>query len=97
METQLNSKEPVQIMHLLNCCRVFTRIMPFVFESPECIEWEKKFFWTARKVEKPVKPSTDDQKTATQYITLPPRAEVLLSRNTCNQKKRDAMELIFQF
>jgi hypothetical protein len=78
--------------HLLNCCRVLTRIMPFVFESPECLEWENKFFWTPRLVEKFVDPPLTieqqviDQKTKsstspqqTQYITLPPRAEVLIS------------------
>ncbi|KAI8968903.1 high-temperature-induced dauer-formation protein-domain-containing protein [Mycotypha africana] len=33
---------------LLNCCRLLTRIIPFIFESPECTEWEDQFFWTPR-------------------------------------------------
>lgn len=66
MDAQLNSKTPFQPSHLLNCCRVLTRIMPFVFESQDGIEWEKEFFWTPRTVEK------ENQK-------LPPRAHVLIT------------------
>ncbi|CAO3615224.1 unnamed protein product [Mucor hiemalis] len=82
MHLQLNSKGPAQISHLLNCCRVLTRIMPFIFESPECIEWEKKFFWTPRIVENvEPQPQGDDGKKQqqAQYTTLPPRAEALIS------------------
>ncbi|GAA5806668.1 hypothetical protein MFLAVUS_000016 [Mucor flavus] len=75
MHLQLHSKNPVQTSNLLNCCRVLTRIMPYIFESPECIDWENNFFWTSRLVEKP----DDGQKKSEQYITLPPRAETLIS------------------
>ncbi|KAI7863832.1 high-temperature-induced dauer-formation protein-domain-containing protein [Spinellus fusiger] len=40
------------INHLLNCCRVLTRLMPYIFESSEHTEWEDAFFWTPRSVEK---------------------------------------------
>ncbi|KAG0175125.1 hypothetical protein DFQ30_000608 [Apophysomyces sp. BC1015] len=74
--------------HLLNCCRVLTRIMPYVFENPECAEWEDRFFWTPRSVERspPTAPSGEgapadsaDQKPHPQYDTLPPRGEILLT------------------
>lgn len=83
MQLQLNSKGPTQISHLLNCCRVLSRIMPFIFESPECVEWEKKFFWTPRIVENVEhQPQGDDgkkQPPPQQYKTLPPRAEALIT------------------
>jgi hypothetical protein len=79
----LKSTTPIQIPHLLNCIRVITRIMPFVFESPECAAWEDKFFWTPRLVEKtmadPVPDQKQQQQNQAQYHTLPPRAEVLLA------------------
>lgn len=84
MDSQVHSAAPIQTPYLLNCCRVLTRIMPYVFESPECAEWEDKFFWTPRLIEKldqPVLPNEagDQKKSQTQYITLPPRAEVLIT------------------
>lgn len=45
MEFILNSSQSDN-SHLLNCCRLLTRIMPFIFESSEHIEWENEFFWT---------------------------------------------------
>lgn len=75
MDSQLHSNTPVQSSYLLNCCRVLTRIMPYVFESPDCSDWENNFFWTPRLVEK----MDDTQKKSSQYITLPPRAEALIS------------------
>jgi hypothetical protein len=30
--------------HLLNCCRILTRIFPFVFESEDYPDWENNFF-----------------------------------------------------
>ncbi|KAI8357318.1 high-temperature-induced dauer-formation protein-domain-containing protein [Choanephora cucurbitarum] len=62
------------INHLLNCCRIMTRIMPFVFESPEHTEWEERFFWTPRQVEKEKKNPEDKP----EYETLPCRGELLL-------------------
>jgi len=33
----------------LNCIRVLTRVLPFVYEADNLSEWEEKFFWTARR------------------------------------------------
>jgi hypothetical protein len=41
----------------LNCIRILTRLIPFIFESEEMADWEEKFFWTpqTRKVKKNLK------------------------------------------
>ncbi|KAI9477817.1 MAG: high-temperature-induced dauer-formation protein-domain-containing protein [Benjaminiella poitrasii] len=67
--------EQHSINHLLNCCRVLTRLMPFIFESQECAEWEEGFFWTPRQVEKEKK-NEDDKP---EYDILPCRGELLLT------------------
>lgn len=84
MTTLLNSNTPIQTIQLLNCCRVLTRIIPFIFESPECAEWEEKFFWTPRPLDKnailpPPSTSTTDQKQISQPSLLPPRGEILIT------------------
>lgn len=33
----------------LNCIRVLTRLLPFVYEAEHLEDWEEKFFWTRRK------------------------------------------------
>ncbi|KAJ5089124.1 hypothetical protein N7532_007808 [Penicillium argentinense] len=33
----------------LNCIRVLTRLLPFVYEADHLEEWEEKFFWSRRK------------------------------------------------
>lgn len=33
----------------LNCIRVLTRILPFIYEADHLDAWEDKFFWTARR------------------------------------------------
>ncbi|KAJ5737630.1 uncharacterized protein N7483_002755 [Penicillium malachiteum] len=33
----------------LNCIRVLTRLLPFVYEAEHLEDWEDKFFWTRRK------------------------------------------------
>lgn len=33
----------------LNCIRVLTRLLPFVYEAEHLEEWEEKFFWARRK------------------------------------------------
>ncbi len=35
--------------HALNCIRVLTRILPFLYEADHLEVWEDKFFWTKRK------------------------------------------------
>ncbi|KAI8877401.1 hypothetical protein K501DRAFT_337444 [Backusella circina FSU 941] len=87
MDKLLSSATPQNAL-LLNCCRVLTRIMPYIFESPECAAWEDKFFWAPRFVEKKAAPSdhdTNDHGIETpvdqksQYDTLPPRGQVLIT------------------
>lgn len=65
--------EQHSINHLLNCCRLMTRIMPFVFETDT--PWEETFFWSPRHVEKTTEPNTKPE-----YDILPCRAELLLTR-----------------
>ncbi|KAI9474145.1 MAG: high-temperature-induced dauer-formation protein-domain-containing protein [Benjaminiella poitrasii] len=56
-----------QSTQLLNCFRVLTRIMPFIFENAECGEWETDFFWKPR-------PKEQDESSL-----LPPRGETLIT------------------
>lgn len=35
--------------HALNCMRVLTRILPFLYEADNLEAWEHKFFWAPRK------------------------------------------------
>lgn len=35
--------------HALNCIRVLTRILPFLYEADQLEAWEEKFFWTKRR------------------------------------------------
>lgn len=72
--------EQHSINHLLNCCRVLSRFIPFIFESQECNEWEDQFFWTPRQVEREKK-SPDDKP---EYDILPSRGEKIL---TCKKTK----------
>ncbi|CAO3650512.1 unnamed protein product [Cunninghamella blakesleeana] len=82
------------IQHLLNCLRVLSRIMPYIYESPEHSEWEDRFFWTPRTVERvsvpeSTPPSSDnnnneensgrDQKQVIEYDTLVPRGQHILT------------------
>ena len=46
------------IPQLLNCFRVLSRLIPYIFESPECSEWEDKMFWVPRSVERIPEPPT---------------------------------------
>ncbi|CEP09657.1 hypothetical protein [Parasitella parasitica] len=66
--------EQYSINHLLNCCRILTRLIPFVFESTDCLEWEDSFFWTPRQVEKEKK-NPDDKP---EYDILACRGELIL-------------------
>ncbi|OAD76099.1 hypothetical protein PHYBLDRAFT_180518 [Phycomyces blakesleeanus NRRL 1555(-)] len=69
-------------LRLLNCCRVLTRIMPYVFESPECGEWETSFFWTPRSVKRLVPNTSDDQDKQEDKVRQdiePPRGEVMIT------------------
>lgn len=33
----------------LNCIRVLTRLLPYVYEAENLTEWEEKFFWSTRR------------------------------------------------
>ncbi|EYE98481.1 Hid1 family protein [Aspergillus ruber CBS 135680] len=33
----------------LNCIRILTRVLPFVYEAEHLEDWEEKFFWSRRK------------------------------------------------
>ncbi|KAI9793425.1 MAG: hypothetical protein M1816_000318 [Peltula sp. TS41687] len=35
--------------HALNCIRILTRILPFLYEADHLEDWENKFFWSGRK------------------------------------------------
>ncbi|OCK84449.1 hypothetical protein K432DRAFT_320306 [Lepidopterella palustris CBS 459.81] len=35
--------------HALNCIRVLTRLLPFIYEADHLEDWEDKFFWGARR------------------------------------------------
>ncbi|KAL0139414.1 high-temperature-induced dauer-formation protein-domain-containing protein [Mucor lusitanicus] len=78
LKAQNFPSEQHSINHLLNCCRILTRLIPFVFESTDCLEWEDAFFWTPRQVEKEKK-NPDDKP---EYDILPCRGELLLDLTT---------------
>jgi hypothetical protein len=54
MEALIHSKDFItnhrSTIQLLNCMRVLTRLMPYVFENPDSGEWENEFFWTPRQI-----------------------------------------------
>ncbi|KZF20294.1 hypothetical protein L228DRAFT_254011 [Xylona heveae TC161] len=35
--------------HILNCIRVLTRVLPFIYECDRLEEWQDQFFWAPRK------------------------------------------------
>ncbi|KAK1060650.1 hypothetical protein LTR74_011665 [Friedmanniomyces endolithicus] len=34
---------------VLNCVRILTRLLPYIFETDQLHEWERRFFWEPRK------------------------------------------------
>lgn len=34
---------------VLNCIRILTRLLPFIYEKENLAEWERKFFWGSRR------------------------------------------------
>ncbi|KAI7870969.1 high-temperature-induced dauer-formation protein-domain-containing protein [Spinellus fusiger] len=67
------------VLYLLNCCRVLTRIMPFVFESPDGGEWETQYFWTPRSAEGESMEKKRNEEEDIQCDILPPRAHVMMT------------------
>ncbi|KAG9288895.1 hypothetical protein G9A89_019517 [Geosiphon pyriformis] len=39
-------------LQLLNCIRVLTRIVPFIYESEELADWEEKILWTPQIIKR---------------------------------------------
>lgn len=35
--------------HALNCIRILTRVLPFIYEVEHLEDWEEKFFWSRRR------------------------------------------------
>lgn len=35
--------------HALNCIRILTRVLPFIYEADHLEAWEEQFFWAPRK------------------------------------------------
>lgn len=53
---------PNTISELLNCFRVLSRVIPYIFEYGDSSEWEDKLFWVPRSVERlPTPAAVDDQ------------------------------------
>lgn len=66
--------------HALNCIRVLTRILPFVYEADQLETWEEKVFWTPRKrrlrrEEQPTKTEVLFDETQTQEFPEPVATE----------------------
>ncbi|KAH8554602.1 high-temperature-induced dauer-formation protein-domain-containing protein [Umbelopsis sp. PMI_123] len=97
MEALIHSKDFItnhrSTIQLLNCMRVLTRLMPYVFENPDSGEWENEFFWTPRQIAIPTPAVNNmegqvqtafgeqppDQKIQQQYETVEPRGQKLLT------------------
>ena len=51
--------ELVPDRYVLNCIRVLTRVLPFVYEAEQLESWEEKLFWERRKKTAKAKPRAD--------------------------------------
>jgi len=40
---------PIATAEVLNCVRILTRLLPYIYEADHLAAWEAKFFWEARK------------------------------------------------
>ncbi|KAF0344411.1 ubp5 interacting protein ftp10 [Gigaspora margarita] len=88
-------------LQLLNCIRLLTRIMPFIFESEELDEWENEFFWApTKKVKKNFKPETtgDLQNTSKKLddetITNNSEGNAVQESSTQNRTSSESYETI---
>lgn len=41
--------DPIPTAEVLNCVRILTRLLPYIYEADHLAAWEAKFFWEARK------------------------------------------------
>lgn len=78
--------------HVLNCIRVLTRILPFLYEADHLQAWEDKLFWAPRKTLSKHEATTKtevlfdesqrneipDTKTKEEYEDLKPLGEELI-------------------
>ncbi|KAI8327861.1 high-temperature-induced dauer-formation protein-domain-containing protein [Chlamydoabsidia padenii] len=65
--------------HLLNCCRVLTRVIPYLYEQNDD-EWERNFFWTPRRYSiKNDQQQEEEESSNNEETILPSRGELLLS------------------
>ena len=78
--------------HALNCIRVLTRILPFLYEADHLEAWEQKFFWTPRRRRVPKERSSETEvlfddtrpeeppepQTREQFQTVKPLGEELI-------------------
>lgn len=76
----------------LNCIRILTRILPYIYEAEELQPWEEKFFWGIRRKrsrkaaisaevlfdESQVEDESKPVKTADEYEEVKPLAEELI-------------------
>ncbi|RIA98985.1 high-temperature-induced dauer-formation protein [Glomus cerebriforme] len=67
------------VLQLLNCIRILTRLIPFIFESEEMSDWEEKFFWTPQTRRDLQTHNTSDIETIETIEAIPPLGERLLS------------------
>lgn len=70
------------IKHVLNCVRLLTRLMPYIFESDDAAKWADEFFWAPQVVRKP-KPQLEggSRNFAVEFDeqVLPPLGERLIT------------------
>ncbi|CAG8637960.1 14560_t:CDS:10, partial [Dentiscutata heterogama] len=87
-------------LQLLNCIRLLTRIMPFIFESEESDEWENEFFWTPTKKVKNFRPETtgDLQNTSKELddgsVTKNSEINAVQESSTQNRTSSESYETI---
>ncbi|KAI8967237.1 high-temperature-induced dauer-formation protein-domain-containing protein [Mycotypha africana] len=77
------------INHLLNCCRILTRLMPFIYESEACSEWENTFFWNERRVERK-RSTTKSNDTLNDSVAKDEEVDGIMSEYTESSKNDDA-------
>ncbi|CAG8457531.1 3335_t:CDS:10 [Racocetra persica] len=88
-------------LQLLNCIRLLTRVMPFIFESEELEDWENEFFWTPTKnIKKNIKPeNTGDIQSASKevgdrIITENSERDAIQESSTQNRTSSESYETI---
>lgn len=73
--------------HALNCVRVLTRLLPYIYEAEYLEEWEEKFFWTTRR--RRIKVETTNQG---DVVAEPVEANGQDGANTTREPRDDELE-----